>query len=222
MTKQGNNLPIHLIGPKNKNQWDPIWKNCFKFWESSSYNIKLWNDEEDIDNLLKEDDLSFFNILQTIPKIFKLDYARYVILEKFGGAYFDLDVEVKINFLPHLNLQKIYIMESSVPDEIVQNSIIVSLKTTKSSYFWDIVKNHSKSNIKNNLQTCKDYFSIIPFGTNVRKITGPLFLSKIYKIYSPKFNIELLSHLHFNKMPHGFKICYHHQTGNWGNDLTNF
>jgi mannosyltransferase OCH1-like enzyme len=216
MKQQENNLLIHLIAPKNKDKWHPIWKHCYKFWENSNYNIKLWNDE-DIDQLLKEDDKEFYEILNTLPNIFKFDYIRYIILEKFGGAYFDMDVEVIRDFLPLLNLKKIYIVESShQKDEYVQNSIMISLeKTWISSYFWNAVKKHSKFKVKTNIENCKNYFSKLPGGTNVRETVGPIMLSEVYKAYSNS-NFQLLSHLHFNNTPHDIKICNHHQTGNWG------
>tara|TARA_R110002012_G_scaffold5178_1_gene23739 strand:- start:1035 stop:1697 length:663 start_codon:yes stop_codon:yes gene_type:complete len=214
--KQENNLLIHLVAPKNRNKWHPIWEHCYKFWENSSYNVKLWNDQEDIDNLLKEDDFSFFKILQTLPKIFKIDYVRYIILEKFGGAYFDMDIEVKLDFLPFLSTQRTYLMEASVKEEKVQNSIMVSLdRTPFSNYFWNTVKNYSKSKIINNPKICKDEFSILPKWTNVKKMVGPIMLSEVYKHHLNDSNIQLLSHLHFNVFPHDLKICTHHQTGIW-------
>jgi len=220
MTRQENNLLIHLIGPKDKSKWPLIWNKCYNIWKTSPYKIKLWNDEEDIDNLLKEEDPDFFQKLNSLPKIFKLDYVRYLILEKFGGAYFDLDVEVKLDFLPSLSTQKIYIVEANkgVTDEIVQNCIMISLdKTPLSKFFWNTVKNYSKTKVKNNFKICKDQFYKLPEGTNIRETVGSIMLSEVYN--SPPFftssYIQLLSHLHFNHSPHDFKICIHHQTGKW-------
>ena len=211
-----NDYLIHLIAPKNKDKWDPIWNDCFKFWENSSYNVKLWNDEEDINNLLKEDDLSFFKVLQTLPKIFRIDYAKYLILEKFGGAYFDMDIEIKMNFIPLLNPQRFYLMEASFKVEIVQNSILISLEKNKlSKYFWNTVKNYCKSKVKNTLNICKDRFYKLPSGTNVRETTGPIMLSEVYSNIEFKEDIQLLSHMHFNNTFHDIKICVHHLTNAW-------
>jgi mannosyltransferase OCH1-like enzyme len=207
---------IHLLAPKNRNKWHPTWEHCYKFWENSNYNITMWDDAS-IDNLLKEDDSDFFHELNSLNKIFKLDYVRYLILEKFGGAYFDLDVEIKLDFLPSLSTQRTYLMEATSDNEIVQNSIMISLdKTPFSNYFWNTVKNYSKSKILNNPKICKDEFSILPKWTNVKTMVGPIMLSEVYKSYSTNSNIQLLSHLHFNIFPHDFKICIHHQTGKWG------
>lgn len=220
MKPQENNILVHLIAPKNKNKWHPIWLHCYKFWEESNYNIKLWNDEEDIDNLLREDDYDFFEELSSLDKIFKIDYVRYLILEKFGGAYFDMDIEVKLDFLRILDPQKTYIVESSYQkDEYVQNSIMVSLeKNHNSSSFWENVKKYSKSKVRNNFENCKDSHYKLPPGTNVRETVGPIMLSEAYKFFSDS-NFQLLSHLHFNNHPHDLKICMHHQTGIWGDQV---
>ena len=218
MKQQENNLLIHLIAPKIKDKWHPIWEHCYKFWENSSYNVKLWDDEE-IDQLLKEDDEEFFKIINVLPKIYKIDYVRYVILEKFGGAYFDMDVEVILDFLPLLDLKKIYIIESSYQtDEIVQNSIMISLdRTSNSTDFWGVVKGYSKLKIIDNIKDCKKgKYCKLPKGTITREVVGPIMLSEVYKIYAKLYNIQLLSHLHFNRFPHDVKICHHHQTGWWG------
>ena len=218
MKEPENNLLIHLIAPKDKSKWPTLWNHCYKFWENSNYNINLWDDES-IDELLKKDDDEFFLELNSLDKIFKLDYVRYLILEKFGGAYFDMDVEVMLDFLPLLNPKRIYIIEATHQvDEIVQNSIMISLKnTSNSNYFWNHVKEYSKSKIRSNFENCKNKYYKLPHGTNVREAVGPIMLSEVYKAYADVCNIQLLSHLHFNCFPHDIKICIHHQTGVWGN-----
>ena len=114
-----------------------------------------------------------------------------MILEKFGGAYFDLDIEVKLDFLPFLSTQRTYLMEATSHDEIVQNSIMISLdKTPFSTYFWSNIKNYSKSKIINNPKICKDEFSIVPKWANVKVMVGPIMLSEVYKSYSTNPNIQ--------------------------------
>jgi mannosyltransferase OCH1-like enzyme len=212
-----NNITVHLFAPKDKDKWHPVWVHCYKFWENTNYKVILWDDES-IDKLLQEDDSAFFEKINSLNKIFKLDYARYLILQKFGGAYFDMDVEVVIDFLPFLFPKTIYLVEASHQvDEVVQNSIMISLeKTEDSTYFWEDVKEHSKYKIINNFENCKNLYSKLPYGTIVRETIGPIMLSEAYNSYLNKYNIQLLSHLHFNKYPHDFKICMHHQTGTWG------
>ena len=121
------NKQIHLIGPKNKNEWKPVWKHCFNYWENSSYNIMLWTDE-DIDAYLKKDDLHFFNQLNQLPRIYKYDYIRYVILRDIGGAYFDLDVEIVRDFLPLLDPNSVYLLGGGLLDSHVSNAINLHLE----------------------------------------------------------------------------------------------
>ena len=115
---------IHLIAPKDQTKWLEVWHHCYNIWKSTPYKIKMWHDE-DVDQLLKEDDEEFFDILNTLSPIYKFDYVRYLILEKFGGAYFDMDVELIINFIPLLNPNKIYLSEGE-NNCLISNHIMIS------------------------------------------------------------------------------------------------
>jgi mannosyltransferase OCH1-like enzyme len=220
MKQPENDIIVHLFAPKDKNKWHPVWKHCFEFWENSNYKFIIWDDES-IDKLLQEDDSIFFEKINSLDKIFKLDYTRYLVLEKFGGAYFDMDVEIIMDFLPFLSPKSTYIVEASYQvDEIVQNSIMISPeKTYHSTKFWKDVKEHSKYKIINNFKSCKNLYSKIPFGTIVRETVGPIVLSDVYSPNKNIYNIQILSHLHFNQHPHGFKVCIHHQAGSWASGL---
>lgn len=207
---------IHLMAPKDKTKWHPIWHKCYSIWETSPYKIKLWYDE-DIDTLLKEDNKEFFNILNTLDKIYKIDYVRYLILEKFGGAYFDMDVELFIDFLPSINPHKIYLMGADSNDEIVQNSIMISSK--EHSLFWSDLKKHIQFKIKNNLNECSDLNAVLPIGTIVRQTVGPIILSEYIKSNRSNNSIEVLASQHFNRGSNEIKFSYHHQTGVWGQEI---
>ena len=65
-------------------------------------------------------------------KIFKLDYVGSLILEKIGGAYIDMDVELISPFINQIDRNKIYIIGASSSDEVVQNSLMIS----PPSEFW--------------------------------------------------------------------------------------
>ena len=99
---------INLIAPEDRSKWKPIWKKCYKKWLSSPYEIRLWGDKE-IDSLLKEDNNEFYHKLSECPNIYKYDYIRYLILDKVGGAYFDMDVEIIRDFIPLLNENRLYL-----------------------------------------------------------------------------------------------------------------
>ena len=206
-------MTIHLLAPKDQNKWHPIWKKCYNIWKNSPYTLKLW-DNSSIDILLKEDDKEFFEIIDILPKIYKLDYVRYVILEKFGGAYFDIDVELYIDFLPLINSNKIYLMGSNASKETVHNSIMIS--SVEHSLFWSDLKDHIKFKIKNNINMCSNLNSILPIGTIVRETVGPIVLSEYIKSNRSNIPVEILAYQHFNRGSNEIKFTHHHQTGVWG------
>lgn len=201
---------IHLLAPKDQTKWPGIWHKCYDIWKSSPYKIKMWHDE-DIDQLLKEDDLDFFNVINTFHKIYKIDYVRYVILEKFGGAYFDMDLEIVKDFIPLLNPQRIYLMEGRL-NEYVQNSIMINLKPSYNNSFfvWGGLKNISKKNILNNTNLSKEK-------NNVSKLVGPLALSNFISSFSKQIDYELLSYHHFASLTSEICFTKHHHTSVWNN-----
>ena len=200
---------IHLLAPKEQYTWHPIWGKCYSIWKTSPYEIKLWNDE-DIDQLLKEDNEEFFNILNTLPPIYKFDYVRYVILEKFGGAYFDMDIEIiDPSFIPKLNPNKFYYMEGTL-GTFIDNSLIISSKVPK--YNQDLfhrIKTYTKRLILNNLDECT------PF--NVIKFVGPYALSDWVSRYQSQTIVEyeILGQYQFSSPTNEVAYTRHHQTSVW-------
>ena len=194
---------IHLIAPKDLSQWPKIWHHCYSIFQTLPYQIKLWNDE-DIDNLLIEDDQDFFGIINQLPLIYKLDYVRYIILEKFGGAYFDLDVEIINDFIPSLNPNKIYLAEGHW-NCAISNHIMISPPL---EVVWNSVKNKTKQNIIKNQSKCK---SNPNFTLNT---VGPIALSEWFLRWY-KVDFHYLSYYHFSWVDSD--VCYskHHCTSNW-------
>lgn len=83
---------VHLIAPKDKTKWDIIWVRCYESWKKK-YDVVLWNDNEDLDNFIREHYIQHYNFFSRLPyQIMKLDFARLCILHKFGGIYADMDV----------------------------------------------------------------------------------------------------------------------------------
>tara|TARA_R110000803_G_scaffold210430_2_gene282176 strand:+ start:80 stop:769 length:690 start_codon:yes stop_codon:yes gene_type:complete len=224
-------MDIHLIAPKDKSQWRDKWKKCYKFWENSSYNVIIWDDEK-IDNILKQDDIMLFEVLNQLPPIYKYDYVRYIILDKFGGAYFDLDVEVIVDFIPSLHPDEVYISEGQpfkdeeikrdfgdklspsffelieTPiDYALSNHIMIS---PKNRGLWKIIKNKVKINLIKYYKTHNGNF------INVLKVVGPIALSRI--VFEYGFHHKLLSYHHFDVGDDdrsAFVVCKHHKTFNW-------
>jgi len=207
---------IHLSAPQDKSKWPDIWHQCYEYWIHSPYKIKLWNDKE-IDLFLKKDDLEFFNLINKLPKICKLDYFRALVLEKYGGAYFDLDIEILLDFLPLVDPKKIYIMGHSpfpLKKMKVQNSLIIS--SIENSLFFHHLKNYFKYTTKKYFNLTKEPYSHIIPGLNIGEIAGSIALSKFVKIYEKKFSfIEILDYKYFNYSHNSIRFCIHHGTHNW-------
>ena len=208
---------IHLIAPKDQSKWHYTWHHCYKSWEHCPYKIKMWNDE-DIDQLLKEDDEEFFNTLNNLPPIYKFDYVRYIILEKFGGAYFDMDIEiVDGSFLNKLNPLKMYFMEGTT-SSLLENSIMISYADKKDKSFWRHLKNQCKFNVLTNLEDCTNPF-------NVLYHVGPNALSYFfYKNVPSTFKTvrhEILSNAQFASLTNEISFTRHYQSSNWLKDNNN-
>ena len=202
-------MVIHLIAPKDQSKWSKKWHYCYKSWKYCPYEIKMWHDEN-IDQLLREDDEEFFNTLSSLPSIYKWDYVRYIILEKFGGSYFDMDVEIiDPSFFKKLDPYKIYIMEGT-NGSIVENSIIISCSSKIDSIMWGRLKLYVKHTVLNNLKKCK-----LPI--NVINYVGPNILSEYFIKYLPNFNInyEILSYPQFGSITNEISFTRHYQTSNW-------
>jgi len=63
------------------------------FCKENNIELKFWN-EKMVEDLIRTDYPEFWDTYQAFPQpIMKVDFARYVILHKFGGIYLDLDVK---------------------------------------------------------------------------------------------------------------------------------
>jgi mannosyltransferase OCH1-like enzyme len=208
------NIPkiIHQIAPSDKSNWHPVWEECQKTWlinfPSPEYEYKLWNDEEDLENLIKNDFPFFLDIFKNYSrKIQRIDMARYFILFKYGGIYADMDFYCYKNFYNTLDMTKPNITCSPWKDvEFLQNSLMASPKGN--FVFLDIIDVASKRN----------------FHELVSNSTGPKLISDVYdrltsfinpldlKLYNPigcksLDNIEL-----YNE---NTCYCKHYGTGKW-------
>ena len=203
-------MTLHFLAPKNKSLWPNKWHICLASWKKHYNDIKVWDDQQ-IDDFIKKYDPEFFEILDKAHKIFKLDYVRGLILEKIGGAYIDIDIELISPFIHQINDNDIYIIEAFANDEIFQNSLMISSKSS----FWTEFLKYCRKNIFDNLNDVIKYPNIkeeIP-GTIVRRTVGPIALSNF--IIQNNKKIKKLPNNLFNNSKN---ICFtkHHSTGIWG------
>jgi mannosyltransferase OCH1-like enzyme len=202
---------INLLAPSDQKKWKPIWFKCFQSIKSINYPFKIWNDKE-IDNFLKLDDEYFFdNYLSKLNPIYKFDYVRYLILEKYGGIYADMDIEIVNNFIPLLKKNKIYLMEGDI-GELYSNCLMISPIDKTTREVWKVLKLFCKQRIIDNIKICKD-------SHNVLHIVGPFALSEWFSKYFSNFSnlpkVGVLSKYHFSQIDSDICFTKHHATNSW-------
>ena len=203
-------MTIHLIAPKDNTQWLPVWHHCYNIWKSSPYIIKIWYDE-DIDQLLKEDDEEFFNVINSLQPIYKFDYVRYLILQKFGGAYFDMDIELIRDFFPLLDKNSIYINEGTSGNYLENCLMIASQNKDSYSIFFERIKDHCKDNILLNYNKCLINVRQTLYTVGANALSK--FVIKQLKYFPINFNV--LAFEHFGSLTNSLSFCKHHYTNNW-------
>ena len=190
-------MTIHLLAPKDKSKWHSLWHRCYKIWETSPYQIKMWNDEV-IDELLINDDKEFFDeYLNYLDPIYKFDYVRFIILKLYGGVYCDMDVAVVTDFIPLIKENKIYMIEGE-SGEYVSNSIMISKPSFGTKDTWKKIQDVAKFNVIRNFIECKE-FKYLTIDT-----VGPIFLSNWFSRHKETIqqlgvNLEILGYNQFQK-----------------------
>jgi hypothetical protein len=132
---------IHQIAPKDETKWHPIWKKCHESWKIQfpDFEHKLWNDEDDIDNFVKENYLQYYDLYSSFPyKIMKINFARYCLLDFYGGIYADMDVYCYKNFYNVIKDKDLWFNENKFGEFVdqkykIENCLIISSKKNK---FW--------------------------------------------------------------------------------------
>ena len=204
---------IHQLAPSDKSKWDPIWEKCHSSILKLPYEVKVWSDEQ-VDNELKDDDEHFYNeYLSVLHPIYKWDYVRYIILERYGGAYIDMDVEIVQDFFPLLNPNKCYIKEGH-NGSYLENSIMVSLN--KGTTLWLRAKDYCRGLLVNNFEMAKqskDY---------TIDLVGPTALAKFFAYHVREREVtyntklfEILAHEHFGSLTNEVSFARHYNRSWW-------
>lgn len=225
---------IHHIAPKNIENYHPIWKLCHQSWlkqfPETEYQHIMWNDDDDIDNLVKNKFPEYWDLYSSFPfHILKIDFSRLCILYEYGGIYADMDMYCYENFYSFLINKEVFLIQENkgtIVEDRVQNSLMCSIK--KSSFFLDCMKEceklfYSTENInpeKEQLhKVLNQKFTEKQFQKYVWTVTGPHLLSKVYSNYKNK--IDILSKEQYNpnkKTYHSSIKTKHMETGMWGKD----
>lgn len=102
---------IHYIWLGDIDNMPKLSKKCIDSWKKHllNYEIIFW-DECKIRSTFKENEIEFFNKMVKLKKFaFAADYARCIILDKFGGVYLDTDIEIIRDITPLLSVSDVFL-----------------------------------------------------------------------------------------------------------------
>jgi mannosyltransferase OCH1-like enzyme len=220
---------IHQIAPKNESDWHPLWKFCYSSWKEnfpeSEYTHILWNDENDIDNLIEEHYPDLFDFYNNLPfHLLKIDFAKICILYKHGGIYSDMDIFCYSDFYNELS-EDTYILQSTCGKEIVQNSLMVS--SPKNNFFKYCIDNiilEFKQYPKEKINSAFDHQNKKEIDSYMLGSVGPIIISKLFLKYGLTEKNMLPAYYYNN---HHFFYdetikTRHMLTGLWGKDLIEY
>lgn len=147
------------------------------------WEIKLWTDEDNL-KFVKEYFPHLLTIYQALKyNIMRVDMVRYMYMLQFGGYYLDLDFEIFTPFDNPSSDQNLIL-----PVSWEENGKIITLGnclfgSTPQHQFWkDILEELQKNPPLN----------IIYNKWDILKLTGPVFISKIYFKNPEKYNAFLV------------------------------
>jgi len=126
--EQGIPKIIHQTAPADKSKWPEIWYKCQQSWKDKfpDYEYKMWTDE-DLDEFMKTNYPEDYDMYRGYEKnIYRIDAARYYILNTYGGIYADMDFECVHNFQSYLVPDKVSIAKSVHQGEMFQNALMIS------------------------------------------------------------------------------------------------
>ena len=149
-------IPIHF------NDFIIEWRQNYK-----DYDIIIWNDEMvERENLVPDELKKYY--FSDFPEAFKADILRYIILNKYGGFYFDVDYQ----FL------------KKIPDHFLNFKFLGGIQNNGEvaiGFFASQMNNEllieTIESIPKSINTAiqRNYYT----KENIHKITGPEFFNKI-------------------------------------------
>ena len=204
-------MTLHFLAPENKDNWHPIWDKCFNTWVKSTHNLNVWTDKG-IDKLLQEDDKEFYEeYLKKLNPIYKFDYVRYLILEKYGGAYIDMDIELVNDFFPLLDSNSIYLAEGT-SGNYVENCMMISSNIRHNCpIFFERIKDFCKDRIKLNYNKCLQDKRQVLYNVGAKALSE--FIITQQQFFS--VNINRLSYEHFGSLKNTLSFTKHHYSNSW-------
>ena len=215
---------IHQIAPKNTSKWHPFWSKCNESWKEH-YEVLLWNDEDDIDAIVKNDYPAYWNLYQSFPfHVMKIDFVRLCILHKYGGLYADMDVFCYQD-IPEKYFSKPFVALENLTEEYTsakyENSMMYS---EKSNPFLLNMMNYVKIlfiNSRNIFE--KPYRRTVKNDNLINNITGSGMLEAGIKSFN-KNDIGFFPCALFNNRPASYDPLFytkHAHSSIWGKEYIN-
>lgn len=212
---------IHQIAPKDKSRWHPLWHRCQESWlkHFSEFKYKLWDDEEGIDNLVKEHFPQYISFYNELPvHIMRIDFARFCILYQFGGIYADMDMFCFKNFYNTIT-KEAQILEAPYGDVFLENALMSSTKNSK--FFMVCIQNSIErynTHVKNKFSI--DFYNSIKDQKIITSACGPDLVCSVYRNYNKEI-VGTFSGLTFNNHGMSYHPSFytkHVMTGLWGKE----
>lgn len=215
---------IHQIAPSDQDLWHPLWKKCHKSWLNNfpDFEYKLWNDQEDIDNFVKEYYPKYYSLYKAFPyHVMRIDFARLCIIHHFGGIYADMDVFCYQNFYNDLT-EDFYLAENLTNEfttALYENSLMIAKKNLPFFEFcmmyskiWFIEWRTRFEKNSDNWRTSENCFL-------VNNITGSGMICGA--LANTKQKVSPLNCREFNNRPGSYHPSFktkHTHTAIWGNE----
>jgi len=156
------------------------------------FHFMYWNDN-DVIKLLSEYNL--VDIYYTLPFISKFNLAKYIILDKFGGIFTDLDIKWKKPFTQimndyNFNQVDLILTHSAYPNFYINNKLIVLLDDPFIISKQGILNKCVKYRLNRNLR-------IDPATNDIHKAEpiGPFLLTEW--IYNNNINVNYFSQANY-------------------------
>lgn len=217
------NIPkiIHQIAPKDRERWHPLWHRCQESWlkHFSTFEYKLWDDEEGIDDLVKNSFPQYFDYYVNLPvHIMKIDFARFCILYEYGGIYADMDMFCYKNFYSEI-YKEVQILEAPYGDLFLENALMSS--SLKNNFFITCIEKSIErynTHVKNKFNM--QFFNSLKDQRIITSACGPDLVCSVFRSYD-KNVVGTFSGLTFNN--HGMSYDHsfftkHLMTGLWGKE----
>lgn len=214
---------IHHIAPADKSRWHNFWSSCYDSWKLNflDHKFMLWNDQEDIDNLIEQYYPRYWNLYQAFPvHIMRIDFARLCILHKFGGIYADMDMFCYKNFSDELTYP-VQIVEAPYGDEFLESSLMISesnhtfwidcMELSSQQYYTNV--RHKNIKVPFNNDRATQYI--------LQSVAGPNLICRVWRKWHKSNQVKALPGVLYNNHGMSYHTEYrtkHLMTGMWGKE----